>query len=135
MGTNMKLSKYSKNTLLGSFAEYSVAKDFADPIYNYLVHGYEPGGFFTAMLANDYMGAISRSHPGNTIEALKALATWIVNEMPKESWGSYKIVFAWLEMPVEKRRAILEESRLIYPEQTEIMMILKDEKTVEPMLW
>ena len=127
----MKLTQYSQIRLYNSFQEYDVAKDFADPIFNYLVHGYSPGGFFTSLLANDCVGAISRSHPANTISALKNLTTWIVNEMPKESWGNYAVVNSWLETPPEERREILEKSRLIYPEKEEVVLILKGEKPTE----
>ena len=66
----MNLTNLSKYKLYNSLKNYSVSKDYADPIYNYLVHGFNPGSFFTALLANDFMGAVSRSHPGNTIPAL-----------------------------------------------------------------
>ena len=127
----MKLTQYSQIRLYNSFQEYDVAKDFADPIFNYLVHGYSPGGFFTSLLANDCVGAIARSHPANTISALKNLTTWIVNEMPKESWGNYAVVNSWLETPPEERREILEMCRLIYTEKEEVVLILKGEKPTE----
>lgn len=127
----MKLSKYSQVRLYNSFKEYDVAKSFADPIFNYLVHGYSPGGFFTSLLANDCVGAIGRSHPANTITALKTLTTWIVNEMPKASWGNYATVSSWLKTPPEERREILEMCQLIYTEKEEVVLILKGEKPTE----
>lgn len=132
----MQLSKHSKNNFYKSFALYEVPKEFADPIYNYLVHGFHPGGFFHALLANDFAGAIGRSHPANTITALKALVAWLVNELPTDTaWGSYNAVGHWLKMTEADRRSVLERQHLIFTEQDEIVKILKDEKTEEPFFW
>jgi hypothetical protein len=132
----MNLTNLSKYKLYNSFKSYNVDKDYADPIYNYLVHGYNPGSFFTALLANDFMGAVSRSHPGNTIPALKNLVTWIVNELPiGVTHGSYEIVDAWTKLSTEERRVVLEQRRLIYTEKDEVIKILKGVKAVEPVFW
>jgi hypothetical protein len=130
------LTNLSKYKLYNSFKSYNVDKDYADPIYNYLVHGYNPGSFFTSLLANDFMGAVSRSHPGNTIPALKYLVTWIVNELPiGVTHGSYEIVDAWTKLSTEERRVVLEQRRLIYTEKDEVIKILKGVKAVEPVFW
>ena len=50
----MKLTKYSHNRLYETFAKWQVPKDFAEPMANYLVYGYSPGGCFTSVLANDF---------------------------------------------------------------------------------
>jgi hypothetical protein len=132
----MKLSKYSKNKFMETFSQYEVPKDYADPIFNYLVHGFHPGGFWNAVFANDFIGAMARSHPANTIGALKKTVSWIMNHLVNgTTHGSYQVVDTWLKMPVEERRELLEAVGLIYPEQTEILMILKDEPTYEPQLW
>jgi hypothetical protein len=132
----MNLTNLSKYKLYNSFKSYNVDKDYADPIYNYLVHGYNPGSFFTSLLANDFMGAVSRSHPGNTIPALKNLVTWIVNELPiGVTHGSYEIVDAWTKLSTEERRVVLEQRRLIYTEKDEVIKILKGVKAVEPVFW
>lgn len=132
----MNITNLSKYKLYKSLSEYQVDKDYADPIYNYLVHGYNPGSFFTSVLANDLIDAISRSHPANTIPALKNLVCWIVNELPEGiTHGSYETVEAWTKMSGEERRVVLEQRRLIYTEQDEIVRILKGEEAVEPMFW
>jgi hypothetical protein len=132
----MKLANLSKYKLYNSMAQYEVAKDYADPIYNYLVHGYGPGSFFTSLLANDFKGAVARSHPGNTIPALKHLVTWIVNELPEGvTHGSYEIVAKWLEKSSEERRVVLEQQQLIYTEHDEVIRILKGQVAKEPVFW
>lgn len=132
----MKLANLSKYKLYKSMSEYEVPKDYADPIYNYLVHGFEPGSFFTSVLANDFMGAITRSHPGNTIAALKNLVSWIVNHLENGvEYGSYDAVESWCKTPEDDRRSLLEHLGLIYTGEEEIMRILKGEQAVEPFFW
>lgn len=123
----MEIGKYSLNKLRATFSTYTVAKDYADPIINYLIYGFSPGGFFSAVLANDFSGAISHSHPANTIPALKDLNTWILNHMvPGVMWGSYDNVNSWLAKTTDQRRAILVECNLIFTPEQETFLILKD---------
>ena len=132
----MNLTKYSKNKLLTSFADYEVPRDFADPIYNYVVFGFSPGSFFTGMLENNFFKAIGHCHPVNTIVAIKNTTSWITNYLPYNiAWGSEKAVADWLKMSSDDRRKILEERGIIYPEKQEIMLVLKEEPTVEPFFW
>jgi hypothetical protein len=123
----LKLSNHSIYRINSGLAHYNVPNDFSSPIVNYLVYGFNPGGFFTSLLANDAMGAITHSHPMNDMLALKNLVTWINNNLnDKVHYGSYEIVRQWLNMSDADRRKSLENSNLIYDEQTEIMLILKD---------
>jgi len=131
----MNLSYHSKNKLLQTFAHWQVPKDFADPFYNYLVYGYTPGSCFTSVLANDFISAISRSHPLNTIEAFKALVGWMRDTMPKEAYGSYEKVAKWTELNAEQRRAILEQTGLVFTTKEEVVKILKDEPSSEPRFY
>ena len=122
----MNLTKYSRNQLLKTFQTWGVPKDFADPMYNYLVYGYQPGSCFTSVLANDFYGAIRRSHPSNTVEAFKALAGWINDCVPSIAKGSYEVVEAWTNLSSSQRRAVLEGKGLIFTSEEESWMILKD---------
>jgi len=132
----MNLTKYSKYKLQNKMALYKVDKDFADPIYNYLVLGFSPGSFFRSVLANQFMDAVARSHPANTIPALKNLVCFIVNEMPDGiTHGSYEIVDAWTKLSTDERRKILEECRLVFTEKEEIVKVLKDDPVNEPVIW
>jgi hypothetical protein len=129
----MDLTNFSKYKLYHSMAKYNVNKDYAECIYNYLVYGFHPGSFFTSLLANDFMGAVSHSHPGNTVSALKNLVTWITNVLPEGvTHGSYRAVDGWIELTGEQRRFILEQHGLIYSEQDEILKVLKGETPIEP---
>ena len=131
----MNITVYSRNRLYETFTKWDVPRDFADTMANYLVYGYSPGGFFTSVLANDFHGAISRSHPSNTINACKSLGGWILDHAPRETKGSYNNVEVWCSLPADVRKTILEDYELIYTEQQEIMMALQSESTVEPVLY
>jgi hypothetical protein len=131
----MNLSKYSKHKLMQTFARWDVPKDFAEPFYNYLVYGWTPGSCFTSVLANDFVSAISRSHPSNTINAFKALVGWMRDTMPEEAYGSYEKVNSWAGINPEQRRIILEHTGLVFTSKEEIVKILNDEPSTEPHLY
>lgn len=132
----MQISKYSKNHILRGASDWGVPREYFDPIYNYLVHGLEPGSFFSALLANDLFRAIQHSHPGNTIPALKNLTGWIKSLAGYGIfWGNEMVVKQWLNFTPEQRRERLEAFNIVYPEKDEIIMILKNQPTTEPILW
>jgi hypothetical protein len=131
----MKLTPYSRRIILTTFLNWRVEKEFADPMYNYLVHGFNPGSCFTAVLANDFLSAVSRSHPSNTIEAFKHLAGWIRDTVPAEARGSYEAVDHWTSMGPEFRRAVLERAGLVLPADREMWLTLKNEPVLEPELY
>ena len=131
----MNITYHSHNKIMQTFAHWRVPRDFADPMYNYLVFGWTPGGCFTSVLANDFASAIARSHPSNTVEAFKALVGWIRDTMPKEAYGSYEAVAKWTELNAEQRRAILEKHNLVFTSKEEVVKILKDEPSFEPVLY
>jgi hypothetical protein len=55
--------------------------------------------------------------------------------MPSEAYGSDNQVSEWCCLPEGHRRAILEKYELIYTEQEEVMLALRDESTIEPILY
>ena len=125
------LSKYSVKKFNESIELWRVDKDFADPMFNYLVYGYGPGSFFTAVLANDFISAMARSHPGNTITALKALTGWMCDCMPREAWGSYDNVKAWMARTETDRRQVLIMHNLILEPKRETFLAIKGEAVHE----
>jgi hypothetical protein len=131
----MIITVYSRNRLYETFSKWDVPRDFADPMANYLVYGYEPGSCFTAILANDFYAAIGSSHPANTVEAFKCLVGWINDCMPVEAFGSYEAVKRWCSQSEDCRRAVLEKYQLIFTEQEEVWMTLQDTPTNEPVLY
>jgi hypothetical protein len=131
----MKLTKISTYKFYHSAKQWDVDMEYASVMHNYFVHGFQPGGFFTALLANDAFGALSRSHPANTIQALKNLIGWI-QDIPlcDVAYGSYPAVDRWLTASEDFRRQSLEKVGLIFTEEDEIMMLLKGEKIDPPYI-
>lgn len=130
----MKLSCYSKNRIYQTMCDYQVPKEWAEVMYNYLVYGLPPGSFFTAVLSNDFMGAVSHSHPANYIGSLKALVSWIFNYITEgTAYGSYAIVDKWMKLSIEEKRRCLESEGLVFDEKTEILMAIEGKESVEPV--
>lgn len=131
----MKLTVYSHNKFYKTFSHWRVDKEYADTMFNYLVYSYNPGSFFTSVLANDFADAVARSHPSNTIPALKNLTGWIRDHVPPPARGSYQAVKIWEQVSDAHRRVMLEDMRLIYTEEEEIMMTLRGDTTEETVLY
>jgi hypothetical protein len=131
----MNISAYSRARIMETFSKWEVPQDFADPMYNYMVFGFSPGGCFTAILANDWTCAISSSHPANTVQALKALTNWILDVLPVESYGNYEAVMFWLAITNSERRDYLERLRLIHTEKEETWLNIKGDPVHEPELY
>jgi hypothetical protein len=127
----MIIGEYSKQRIHQTFADWEVPKDFAEPIYGYLVFGWEPGSCFTAVLANDFLSAMGSSHSANSVDAFKSLAGWIRNKMPIEAYGSYFAVKHWLGLEEEDRRRVLENHQLIYTAKQDTWLAIKGEPLEE----
>jgi hypothetical protein len=59
----------------------------------YIEHGILPGSFLQAVLANDLIGAASRTDSSNA-ELLREWAFFLL-ELPDECWGSWDKVIEW----------------------------------------
>lgn len=131
----MNLSEHSKSKLKQTMSVWKVDADYADPMFNYLVYGYSPGSFFTSVLANDFFDAVARSHPANTIPALKKLVGWIRDAMPSEAFGSYEAVDRWTKLSEAERRTVLEKRNLIFTPKQETWLAVKGEPVREPQVY
>jgi hypothetical protein len=65
-----------------------------DALENYLMRGYQPGGFLTAVLANDLFMAVGRADHWNKSN-LHRIVNEIQNEMTPVAYGSYAAVKEW----------------------------------------
>ena len=65
-----------------------------DSLENFLIHGFEPGGFLTSVLANDLRLAISRADHWNK-NNLERIVDEVMYKMPDISNGSYSRVRDW----------------------------------------
>lgn len=129
----MNVTKHSRNRFMETLNKWDVPREYANVMFDYFVNGFAPGSFFTAVMANDFVNAMASSHPANSIPGLKSLVGWMRSTMTHgKAWGNKEIVDHWLELTESQRRAVLVEHGLLYSEQDEIMLALKNERTVEP---
>jgi len=73
----------------------------------YIERGIMPGGFLTALLSNDLMGAFGAADQTN-INCMYKWATWLYNEMPSRGsgmWGSLKDMQNYCRLVNEKLEA------------------------------
>lgn len=70
--------------------------DVKQSIDDYIEKGWKPGDFLTSVLANDLFEAMGRADLENR-ENLYSITCYIYNESPSTCWGSYEIVYKWLE--------------------------------------
>jgi hypothetical protein len=122
----MKLTDYSKTKLRLGANNWYVEDYLFDSVYNYLVYGFGPGSFFTSVLANNFVDAMTHSHPANRVSDLKNLVGWMVSHFPTDSFGSYEKVDAWLQLTDDERREKLEDAKMIYTLKEEMILSLKD---------
>lgn len=105
-----------KSKLL-NFDGYKMTEQSKESLYNYLVHGFEPGSFMTSVLSNDLFGAVSRADFLN-IDLISQYARWIENCAPYGSYGDRDTVRGWLRKNehFERFQKELVAERLSTPE-------------------
>jgi len=65
-----------------------------EAIENYLMLGFHPGGFMSAMFAGDLFTAAGSGDQANG-PRMQAIAKWIMHSAPHGSWGSYDAIIHW----------------------------------------
>ena len=65
-----------------------------EAITGYLIHGWKPGGFLTAILAGDLFRAVSSADIANR-QMMWAISRFIMVRLPIGAWGSYDTVHEW----------------------------------------
>jgi len=81
---------------IGEYGTYwEVPKYILDIINRYVEDDVPPGGFLTAVLSNDLVGAFTWAD-SDCKSALPDIVRYLNNEIPAESWGSKDKVEAWL---------------------------------------
>lgn len=108
---------------------YPVPEEWQEELHGYLISGFPPGSFHTAVFANDLFTAAVRSHKLNTWDAISGLCLWIINLGPREAFGSAEKVEAWLKLTKDERVKILEDKGLLYTEEVVAWNLLKKDNS------
>lgn len=66
----------------------------AQTLENYLIRGFPPGGFTTAVLAGDLFMAVSKADHWNR-PAIAEIAQAVIQTCPQDALGSYEAVDLW----------------------------------------
>lgn len=78
------------------FDRHQIPEHTRETLVNYLMKGWEPGGFVTSMLAMDMERAVYAADFVNA-KNIQQIARWIIEYCPRESWGSYEQVESWVK--------------------------------------
>ena len=74
---------------------YKIKESTIRTINDYVEHGFEPGGFMTAVLAHDLMESFVRADMENR-NSMFQICSYIYSEIPSSCHGSYEVVENWL---------------------------------------
>lgn len=74
---------------------YLIPAHMHQAIRDYVLHGYQPGSFLTALLSNDFMEAVGRADEDNA-RCLKGWAQFFYNYVPSGCYCSPEAVAAWI---------------------------------------
>lgn len=102
------------------FDRHQIPEHTRETLVNYLMKGWEPGGFVTAMLAMDMERAVYAADFVNGPN-MQQIARWIIEYCPRTSWGDYETVNYWIEDRDKCRTRFIERV-----EKDEVWNILKD---------
>ena len=77
------------------YTDINTGNNYLDEaLENYLMHGFQPGGFLTSVLANDLYLAVGRADHWNR-DNLPRIVNEVLFKMPSMSHGSYAAVKEW----------------------------------------
>jgi hypothetical protein len=91
MGTVVDFNKECDQRYVGM----EIPSHTKDSLDRYFIRGWGPGGFCEAMLAHDYDRALTIADTANR-QMFWAIATWIRENAPPGSSGSYDLVRDWI---------------------------------------
>jgi hypothetical protein len=104
------------------YTDINTGNNYLDEaLENYLMHGFQPGGFLTSVLANDLYLAVGRADHWNK-DRLPQIVNEVLYKMPSISWGSYAAVNDWCKDKDHRRSAYADIKQKEY-----VMKILKGE--------
>jgi hypothetical protein len=96
------------------YTDINTSNNYLDEaLENYLMYGYEPGGFLTSVLANDLYLAVGRADHWNR-DRLLEIVNEVLFRMPSISYGSYAAVKDWCKDRDGRRSAYATQKEKEY---------------------
>ena len=92
MTDNTLIDLYTNDLIIEHGHELSTQT--REAIVNYLIRGWHPGGFLTAMLAGDLFSAVNSADTVNC-RMMCAIGKFIMHHLPAACWGSRDSVSVW----------------------------------------
>jgi len=88
---------YTENLLIDfhNLTSVNLPQHTCISLQQYLLKGWDPGGFLSAVLMNDMMLAVTRADPVNR-KFLWDIGRWVYTQAPPGSWGSREMVLNWM---------------------------------------
>ena len=81
---------------------YHINRRCLEGLKVYIEHGARPGGFLSAVLANDFVEIVAAAD-GENMQNLPAYADYLYNHAPRDCWGSKQALEAWIKKKREER--------------------------------
>lgn len=78
------------------YGSFEIPSYMGQGLIDYVEKGVPPGGFLTAVLENDLVGACGKADLNN-LKAIPAYAGYLYNKVPSGCWGSPEKVTAWIK--------------------------------------
>ena len=103
-----------------------ITMECQEAIFGYLVYGWEPGGFLTAVMANDLLRAATVADVEN-VKRLAHVARFVVYALPHGCYGNYDQVKTWLRLTDQEREEILVAAQLL-PDTFELIRLMSEEQ-------
>lgn len=120
------MNKIQLKPFLQTFKLWPVPKQWQTELHNYIIQGWMPGSFHTALFANDLLGAALHTHPMNDWDSIVHFMKWVKNNAPREAWGSYEDVQYWYNLTPKIRNMILLRNNLILTDEETMWESLKE---------
>lgn len=87
-----------------TMAEHGVPEHLREGLAAHVIEGRQTGGFLGQCLSDNLCGAVCRAGADIDLAGLRAVAKWLFNDAPAESWGSEEAVSAWQRRGGERGR-------------------------------
>lgn len=92
----MIITNFTQSTDAGGDFEDNMPDHTLEALDHYFLKGWKPGGFLSALIAQDYQRALAAADQANK-QRFWFVATWLMRHAPEGSTGSYEVLENWCD--------------------------------------